>query len=175
MTIIAVCPLSRLAATLENTGATHLISLLSMDTTFERPAEISADKHMILRFNDIVAPRDGLVSPSEQHIASLIRFAHLWDRKNPMVVHCWAGISRSPAAAVIIALALDRKRDVNELANTLRAVSAVVTPNILMVEIADRILQQGGALASSIRQIGRGSDAFEGNPFTLEIQPDGPV
>ena len=41
----------------------------------------------------------GYIAPGEEHMAQLIDFALDWGGQGPMVVHCWAGISRSTAAA----------------------------------------------------------------------------
>lgn len=86
-----------------------------------------------------------------------------------MLIHCWAGISRSPAAAAIIALALDPSREDRELASTMRGLSSSITPNIKMIEIADHLQNRGGHFIEAFRSIGRGENAFEGNPFTLRL------
>lgn len=166
---ILVCPLSKLSKTLDQSGAKRVISLLSIDTQFERPKNIAQDDHLILRFNDITEPRDGLVAPSEMHILSLIEFAAGWDWSTPLLVHCWAGISRSPAAAAIIALALDASRDDKALAVKLRDLSGSITPNIMMIDIADRMLHRDGQFSKAVRSIGRGEEAFEGNAFRLQV------
>lgn len=171
MSAIAVCPLSKLDKTLQETGATHVISLLSGATEFTRPDNIDVEKHLILRFNDITEARDGLVSPTERHIFQLAQFAEKWDRQAPLLVHCWAGISRSPAAAVIIALALNPVLDEQKLAITLRQLSASITPNIMMIKLADVMLERGGKLTRAMKNIGRGKDAFEGEPFVLRLIP----
>ncbi len=169
MRSIAVCPLSKLNETLVKSGAKRVISLLSSDTQFDRPDDIPEKDHLVLRFNDIVAPRAGLVSPSEQHILQLIKFAQESNWSTPLLVHCWAGISRSPAAAAIIAMALSPSREDQELANTMRGLSSSITPNIKMIEIADNLLQRNGLFTEKIRSIGRGEVAFEGDPFELKL------
>jgi predicted protein tyrosine phosphatase len=146
-----------------------MISLLSGDTEFTRPDNIDADYHLILRFNDITEARDGLVSPAQKHISSLIQFAKQWDRQTPLLVHCWAGISRSPAAAAIIALVLDPSRDEQEMAATLRRISPSMTPNIKMIKLADALLGRKGKFTRAIEGIGRGRDAFEGEVFLLPL------
>jgi len=42
-----------------------------------------------------VMPEGEFVIPSTGHIADILTFARDWDRKQPFLVHCWAGISRS--------------------------------------------------------------------------------
>jgi len=166
---IVVCPLSKLDETLKSSNAIRMISLLSSDTNIERPERILQKNHLVLQFNDIVAPRAGLVSPTEQHIKALVDFAQEWDWSTPLLIHCWAGISRSPAAAAIIALALKPSRKDKELATTMRGLSASITPNIKMIEIADGLLNRSGRFTETFRAIGRGEDAFEGNPFELKL------
>jgi predicted protein tyrosine phosphatase len=167
--LVAVCPLSKLNETLASSGAKRVISLLSSDTQIELPEGISKKDHLILRFNDIVEPKAGLVSPSEQHVLELVKFAQEWDWATPLLIHCWAGISRSPAAAAVVALALTPAREDQELAFTMRGLSGSITPNIMMINIADRLLNRGNRFTQAFRSIGRGEDAFEGNPFLLQL------
>jgi predicted protein tyrosine phosphatase len=51
-----------------------------------------------------------------------------------------------------------------------RAPSA--TPNPKLIEIADAVLGREGRMVDAIRAIGRGHDAFEGEPFRLHIFGD---
>jgi predicted protein tyrosine phosphatase len=87
-----------------------------------------------------------------------------------MVVHCYAGVSRSTASAYIIATALSPKRDEMELAKTLRFLSPTATPNPRLIAVADMLLQRDGRMITAIEAIGRGADAFEGIPFELGIE-----
>jgi len=85
----------------------------------------------------------------------------------PLLIHCYAGISRSTAGAYIIASALNPTLDESELARTVRSLSPSATPNIRLVALADEILDRQGRMVSAIRAIGRGADAFEGEVFSL--------
>ena len=86
-----------------------------------------------------------------------------------MVIHCFAGVSRSTAAAYIAACALSPKRDEFAVARSLRAASPTATPNARLVALADSALQRGGRMNGAIAAIGRGEECFEGTPFTLEL------
>jgi predicted protein tyrosine phosphatase len=167
--MIYVCPLSKVGETVNATGAARLISLLAAGTEMTRPETISQQHHLLLSMHDIAEARDGMTLPGEAHIQSLLDFAGKWDRSRPLVVNCYAGISRSTASAYIIAAALSPKRDEAELANTLRAVSPSATPNPRLIALADQILGRGGRMVEAIAAIGRGADAFEGTPFALRI------
>ncbi|TPL24169.1 protein tyrosine phosphatase [Mesorhizobium sp. B2-4-10] len=167
--MIHVCSLAKVDETVARTGAERLLSLLAAGTDVLRPASIMRENHLHLVMHDIAAAQDGMTMPGEEHVRNLLDFARRWDRARPMVVHCYAGISRSTASAYIIAAALAPKRDEAELARTLRRLSPSATPNPRLIAVADALLGRGGRMIAAIEAIGRGADAFEGNPFELRI------
>lgn len=170
---VHVCSLSRLARTVADTGARHVVTLINVGTPVERPASVAAGDHLFLGMNDIVAPMDGYIVPAEAHVVQLLGFVDAWwqghGRQSPIVIHCWAGISRSTAAAFITACAIDPSRSEADLAHDIRRLSPAATPNARLVEIADRLLDRQGRMVSAIAAIGRGRDAFEGDPFALRL------
>ncbi|MBP0574123.1 hypothetical protein J8J27_25825, partial [Mycobacterium tuberculosis] len=87
----------------------------------------------------------------------------------PMVVHCFAGISRSTAAAFIVACVLRPDLDEAELAASIRAQSPTATPNALLVRLADAHLGRNGRMIRAVDAIGRGADASEGHPIRIDI------
>lgn len=167
--MLYVCSLSKLQETTEETGAKSLVTLISGGTPVERPASIASDDHLFLAFNDIVEPMEGLTPPAAEHVKALIDFGHNWKREAPMIVHCWAGISRSTAGAYIIGCARNPDLDEEALAQDLRAASPSATPNARLVAFADEILGRDGRMVRAIRNIGRGANAYEGTPFLLDI------
>ena len=167
--MIHVCSLARLHATVEETGARHIVTLLKLIDRVERPAHIAADNHLILSMDDIAAPMDGMTCPGDEHVARLIDFVTRWDREAPMVVHCFAGISRSTAAAFTAACALNPKRDEQQIAWDIRRASRTAQPNARIVSIADRLLERNGRMVRAVETIGPGIGATEGDPFRLEI------
>jgi predicted protein tyrosine phosphatase len=106
--MIHVCSLARLHATVKETKATHVVTLLKDIGLLSRPQTIAADCHLILGLDDITQPLDGYIAPAVEHVSDLLAFVRKWDRGAPLVVHCYAGISRSTAAAFITACALKR-------------------------------------------------------------------
>ncbi|WP_274424632.1 tyrosine phosphatase family protein [Chelativorans sp. YIM 93263] len=167
--MIHVTPLSRLEATLQTTRAKHLITLLSTGSIFERPAHLEPACCLHLSMHDIIEEMPGYVVPSRMHVETLLEFARTWDRSSPLVVHCFAGISRSTAAAYSIAAALQPDRSETAIAQELRRFSPSATPNIRIVALADEVLQRQGRMVEAIRSIGRGANAFEGEAFTLPL------
>ena len=167
--MIYVCSLSRLHETVERSGARHIITLIDAATRVDRPFAVHQDHHLFLGFNDITEPTDGLIHPSPDHVEEVLTFAQRWDRSTPIVVHCFAGISRSTACAYILACALAPHRDEREIAQALRTGSASATPNRLLVAHGDARLQRDGRMIAAIAAIGYGAFASEGEPFVLEI------
>jgi predicted protein tyrosine phosphatase len=168
-----VCSLSRLHPTVEATGASHVVTLINVGTPVERPGRIAPERHLFIGVSDILAPMEGHILPGTEHVERLLSFVEDWDRthnrSDPMVIHCWAGVSRSTAAAFITACALAPRRDEHEIASAIRASSPSATPNARLVDAADAILGRAGRMRAAIAAIGRGEDAFEGVPFTLDI------
>ncbi|RUW90863.1 tyrosine phosphatase family protein [Mesorhizobium sp. M7A.F.Ca.US.010.02.1.1] len=167
--MIHVCSLAKIEETVARTGADRMLSLLAAGTALVRPASIARENHLHLVMHDIAAAQDGMTMPGEEHVRNLLDFARGWDRARPMLVHCYAGISRSTASAYIIAAALAPKRDEAELAQTLRTLSPSATPNPRLIAVADALLDRNGRMIEAIESIGRGADAFEGTPFALRI------
>jgi predicted protein tyrosine phosphatase len=168
--MIHVCSLARLHETVEETGARHVVSLLGDEATVERPVAIVPENHLWLRLHDISAPLDGYIIPDEQHVADLLNFVRGWDRRAPLVVHCYAGISRSTASAFASVCALSPHREERSIARALRLASPTATPNIRIVSLADRLLGRGGRMVAAIETIGRGILASEAEPFRLELE-----
>jgi predicted protein tyrosine phosphatase len=168
--MIHVCSLARLHETVEETGARHVVSLLGDEATVLRPDRVAPEHHLRLRLHDISFPLDGYIVPGADHVAELIRFVREWDRRRPLVVHCFAGISRSTASAYASVCALNPQRDEASIAQALRRASPTATPNIRIVSLADTLLGRGGRMVAAIETIGRGVMAEQATPFRLDLE-----
>ena len=168
--MIHVCSLARLHDTVADTGARHVVSLIGDEANLVRPQSVAAENHLWLRLHDISAPLDGHIMPGEEHVADLIRFVRGWDRRSPLVVHCFMGISRSTASAYASVCALNPNRDETSIANALRRASPTATPNIRIVSLADRLLGRDGRMVAAIENIGRGVMTTEAAPFRLDLE-----
>jgi predicted protein tyrosine phosphatase len=168
--MIHVCSLARLYATVEETGANHIVTLLKTVDRVQRPTRITVENHLILGMDDIAAEMEGFVHPSDTHVADLVRFAGQWDRRTPMVIHCYAGISRSTAAAFVTACALNPTRSEARIAQAIRDASPTATPNVRIVALADALLGRDGRMVKAVEAIGPGRVASEGHPFRLDLE-----
>ena len=169
MSAIVVCPLSRLADTVQVFGARHVVTLVNQGTLFERPPLVPPPNHLHVPIHDISEPMDGMVCPAEEHVNDFLGFAEKWDRAAPMVIHCFAGISRSTAAAFSVFCAARPDLDEAEVALWVRQRSPEATPNTRIVAIADGILGRSGRMVRAVEKIGRGAEAMEGTVFALRL------
>ena len=169
---IIVCPLAAVERVSAEDSPEALISLMSSPEPVHTPDGIDPDRHLRLTFNDIAdvaLEARGLVPPSEAHVAAIIGAARAWTQERPLLVHCWFGVSRSPAAAAIILAALRPDRHADEIADALRAAAPFATPNRRMVALGDAALGREGTFAAAIGRIGRGAECSEGTPFFLPL------
>jgi predicted protein tyrosine phosphatase len=170
MPAVYVCSLAQIAATVASARASHLVSVINAATAVERPTSIAEANHLFVGINDIVEPQDGMILPGEEHVARIIDFARAWPRQQPIVVHCYAGISRSTATAFITLCTAEPDRDEREVARALRAASRYATPNARLIALADAMLGRNGRMIEAIAEIGRGEDAMEGVPFLVPLR-----
>jgi predicted protein tyrosine phosphatase len=168
--MIHVCSLARLHNTVETVGARHVVTLMRDVDKVVRPKSIVEANHLVLSMDDIAQAIEGYEMPAELHVTRLIEFVSGWDRAAPMVVHCYAGISRSTAAAFTAACALNPKRDEAEIAQALRRASPIASPNVRIVALADAALGRKGRMVRAIEDIGLGESALEGIPFRLDLE-----
>lgn len=166
---IHTCSLSKLEEAARTTGAKSLVTLINVNTPVETPASIDRTRHLFVGLSDITQAMDGHVLPESAHVAQLLAFVEAWDRRDPLLIHCYAGVSRSTAAAYIAYCALQPDACEREIAQRLRQLSPTATPNARLIELADAHLKRKGRMIAAIEKIGRGEDCFEGVPFFFEV------
>jgi predicted protein tyrosine phosphatase len=167
--MIHVCSLAALPETVKATGASHVLTVMANVDQVQRPVSVLPANHLKVAMDDITEPVDGFVAPSEAHIEKVLNFVRGWDRSAPMVVHCYAGISRSTASAFAAACALNPHRDEFAIARQIRAASPIASPNRLIVSLADKALGRDGRMLRALDEMGPGSLMVEGWPFRVEL------
>lgn len=170
--MIYVAPLSGVEAAIERFGPSHLISLLDPATMIDTPRGIEPARHLKVGINDVTTAVPDLTPPQARHVVEIVNFAKAWDRRAPMLIHCWAGISRSTAAALIALCAHNAPGEEKKLALALRQASKMASPNRLLVQYADLHLNCRGRLVQAVEAMGP-SDfgfAFENELFCLPVE-----
>lgn len=168
---LIVCPLIDVPVLCRDQRPSHLLTLLSPgDVAPEVEADHAPAQRLHLSTHDIAESRDGLVAPGEALVEELLAFSASWSQASPFLIHCWAGISRSTAAA--FAVACQHRPDLPEatIAQALRRASPIATPNRLIVAHADRALGRQGRMIEAVDAIGRGVEAMMGQAFELRVR-----
>jgi predicted protein tyrosine phosphatase len=165
---VHVCGLRHIPEVLASTGASHIVSAINADLAPETPKSIGARCHLKLDMHDIIEPLDGARAPAREHVIELIDFVHAWDRRAPLLIHCYAGLSRSTAAAFITLCALNPEASEENIALALRRASDTAVPNRRFIALADRMLDRQGRMIAALEKMGRNRIAHECVPFRLE-------
>jgi predicted protein tyrosine phosphatase len=142
-------------------NVTHLLSLEDPGTPKDTPAWFNGP-HVQLHFHDVDRPGEasatGSVPPAKGHVTEILRVGAgcleaATKQRVHLLVHCYAGISRSTAAAfAIVAQAVGVERAVEALEFVLEK-RPEAFPNPLIVQHADRLLQADGRLVDALQPL----------------------
>src|SRR5262245_3954734 len=97
---IYVCPLSHAPELARQKRVSHVVSLLDPETPFPVIKEVG-QRHLRIEAHDIEEELEGLDALCHARIKRVLEFVGGWDRSQPILIHCYAGISRSTATAFI--------------------------------------------------------------------------
>jgi predicted protein tyrosine phosphatase len=153
---ILVCPLSKVMDMVAAVTPERIVSLLDPGSAFPEPGPAYLNRHLRLSFHDSHTEAEGHVVPSAKHMDELLKFISLWDIKAPILIHCRAGIGRSPAAAFITACFHNPHADELEIAQSLRRASPLARPNEVLVRLADEAMGRNSRMSKAIAETGRG-------------------
>jgi len=144
MSQLFVCSLADMPDFTSQLRPDRVITLLQPEWQPPTPVEIEPRHHHRVEINDITEPEPDQILPNRGHVEELVAF--LEDaREASLLIHCWAGISRSTAAA-LIAMVLDAPGREREAVATLRARAPWAEPNRLIIRLADEVLGRKGGL-----------------------------
>lgn len=172
MPMILVTPLSAVEETIRRYRPSHMVTLLSPEHMIETPAGVETAQHLRLSVNDVSDVIGSEMPPADYHVRQLIAFGRAWTAEAPMLIHCWAGVSRSMAAAYTLLCDRFDPGTERDIARALRYRAPHAWPNSLMVRLADDALEREGRMVQAINDIGRGAIVAEGKcvefPVSLE-------
>lgn len=149
---VSVCGVSELPQ-FAGAGVSHVIGILDPGTVQpEAYRALGARHHSEFRFYDIVAPQDDRLPPSAADVAEIVKACEQVEAAGPehVLVHCWAGVSRSTATAAIL-MALRNPGRETEVFAALSDIRPRSWPNSVMIRHADHMLGRGGALVAAMR------------------------
>jgi predicted protein tyrosine phosphatase len=166
MSCLIVSPYAAVEEVVRRRHPSHLLSL--MDLVVHTPKQIRPDRHLQINIHDISEPMEGAIAPDPVHIQEMLAFAESWDRSAPFLVHCWAGISRSTAAALILLNQIHGPGREYDIAQTLRFYAPHAQPNRLMIRHADKLMSREGRMISAVDEMGEAS-GLEGEIVELPL------
>lgn len=148
----------------EEIGAAHRVIISDPTRDFLQPGIRQDGGHLRMMFHDAAEPAHDTVLVTEDQINTLIAFAHAWGGNRPLVVNCYGGRSRSPAALIIMLAALypGRERQIVEMVS---AGAPHAVPNQYVVDLGDRLLGCDGRLIETVMAIPPAARGFIGSAF----------
>lgn len=170
---IIICSLDRVPEAAARPAVKYAASLIRLPTGERNALErhFRADQtRLMLDVDDICQPALGKVMPDQAMIRRLIAFAGEWPQDTDILFHCWHGISRSTAAAIIamhVALGWTPAR----ITRTMRAALPFAVPNPLMLGLADQLLGTPGRLQAIGARCGSAHDFRGGHLTRLPLDP----
>ncbi len=138
---------------------TYLLSIIDPDCRPpRRPIGVTENHHFQIRFHDIEqVHNDGynLICPNKDHVAQLINFFNsIKDEAEILIVHCFAGISRSTATTFIFHCIFlgegAEKEGVDAMIKS--TVFGGARPNKLIIKLADDLLDRKGKMVYAIQE-----------------------
>ena len=116
-------------------------------------------KHYLrLGFHDILAKDDGkekkkgiMKAPRKEDVQKIIDFAKEIKETNGVLIHCYAGASRSPASAIICMVTWLGKEHIEEAVKHIFSIKQF-HPNRTMIHYADELYECNGELNRTVRR-----------------------
>lgn len=163
--MIIVCPLSDLADAIREEKPYGVVTLLGPELMIPPIKALDEGRHLRLEMNDIASPQPGQILPGREHVETFLDYVDGWDHAQPLIIHCWAGISRSTAAALIAQAYLHPEASPDEMATDLGDIAPHAYPNRRLIELADEVLGRNGQLVAAAELVHRDKPVMEGVRF----------
>jgi predicted protein tyrosine phosphatase len=145
----------------------RVVSIIQPEYQPPRPEDVPEPAHLRVGVHDISRQQGGQILPGQRDVENLIAFVQAWDpAEGALLAHCFAGISRSTATALIAATI--KTGDPHWSALRLRAAAPHAAPNRRIIELADRLLGLTGELVEACEAMGDSSPTHYGEgPLTV--------
>lgn len=136
--------------TVKATGAKHVLSLLDVgDSLFITPRLADCNR-LLINCEDVLEATDH-GAPTKEQIERFLAWAKEIPDDDTVVVHCFAGISRSTAAAITILT--DRLGDFKPAIQRIKSVRPNLCPNPVITKFADEIFGFDGEMFKACEEV----------------------
>ncbi len=150
-------------------GVSHVVSVLDPGTPApDEFADWPLEGRHDYRFHDDIFVREDRRPPLPDDVARVLEMGASLEAQqvSHLLVHCWAGMSRSTAIAMtLMAQAAPGRED--EIPAALLAVRQPAWPNSRIIEFADAALSAGGRLVAAKEEVFR--RVIHAHPHVVEM------
>jgi predicted protein tyrosine phosphatase len=133
--------------------STHVLSILDPNEPCPKSlTALEANRHLELRFHDVIEPKPGAVLPGARHIEQLLEFGRTILASATaarLLIHCHAGLSRSTAAAVLYLTQAYPRRSIHQTFGDVMRLRPGAWPNLRMLELGDEALGRHGEIIAA--------------------------
>lgn len=165
-----ISPYAHLPQVLTQPDITHVVSILGQSDKLAWP-ETGGRETLRLAFDDTHHSSAGWIAPTREHVVELVEFGHRWRGSGGSIcIHCRAGSSRSPAAALVVAGTLSASVSAS-LIKRIAAAKSYFRPHAGILALADAVLKREPSLVELVRTrpVGRRMDAW--GPAIIPVAP----
>lgn len=153
-------------------GVTHVLSILDPGAPLPRGLDaFEGRRRLLLRFDDVIEEGQSVQRPEAEHMACLLNLTRdILDGgrgRAHLLIHCHAGFSRSPAAAILVLAKAMPERSATELHAELLRIRPNAWPNLRMIELGDQLLGRNGEIITATHQLHRYQ--LERDPSRLQL------
>lgn len=139
---------------------THVISIWDPvwetrdghEDRFRRKLAETARAHFVF-FDDIPTPVENRFAPAYEQIQEILVFAKPIEPSSSVLIHCWAGISRSTAVAYGILCQMTGPGYEQSCLDHIRKIRPQAIPNSLIVTLAEVALGRGGIMYAAYEEM----------------------
>lgn len=107
--------------------------------------------HLVLQFEDVDDDSLGIRVATREQVVEAIAFAEARETES-LLVHCFHGVGRSAGIALAILASRRGAGQEEQALDDLLKIRPEATPNLVVVKLADQILDRRGALQAVVAQ-----------------------
>lgn len=130
MFAIQVCGYAELADVIASFAPTHIISAINSIGPLD-----DVEHHLHVNVSDVPMPMDGHIHPTMAHLNQVLTFTAGLTDQDRLLVHCFAGQSRSTAYA--IGVLIQHGLNSAEAFDKISILRSILLPNTLIIKLID--------------------------------------
>ena len=161
-------PLHNALKILKEEKTKKIISIYSPNNSFPLFPGIKNKDILRLCFNDIDQARYNLKTISQKDISSVLSFVQK-NQDSDILIHCYAGVSRSIAISIIIFFMYNRNFTPSEIYNLIKEKAPFANPNKLVLRQAGSVIKEEKFFQELIKKFTNRKRIFSAMPFYLDF------